>query len=279
MEIAYTQASLIEKLNQLREKSPKTGFVPTMGALHQGHIQLLKQAKTENDNVVCSIFVNPVQFNNPTDLEHYPRTPQEDIEAVKDYCDILFMPSVEEMYPYPCTENYDFGELELVMEGHFRPKHFNGVAIIVKRLFDIVKPDIAYFGKKDFQQLVIIQKLVNDCKLNIKIQAVDTVRDEDGLAMSSRNKLLSKDARNQAPFIWQTLKNAKSLKYEMSPAEITLWIHEQFNKNKNFTLEYAQLVNSKTLQEVTHYNQAENIVACVAVWLDNVRLIDNITIV
>ena len=279
MEIAYTKNSLTEKLNPLREKSLRIGFVPTMGALHAGHLQLLKQAQMENDIVVCSIFVNPIQFNNPTDLLRYPRTPKEDIDYINAYCDILFMPPVQEMYTSPCTEKYKFGKLETVMEGRFRPGHFNGVAIVVKRLFDLVQPNTAYFGKKDFQQLTIIQKLVEDYKLNIKIQAVDTVRENDGLAMSSRNKLLSPNARKIAPFIWQTLLKAKSLKEEKSPSEISKWIQEEFNKNKAFTLEYAQLVNSKTLEEVNEYSQAENIVVCVAVRLDNVRLIDNITIV
>ncbi len=279
MEIVYTQTSLTEKLNQLRKKSLQIGFVPTMGALHAGHLQLLKQARMENDIVVCSIFVNPVQFNNPTDLERYPRNPENDIELVSSYCDVVFMPSIEEMYPSPPMEKYDFGTLESVMEGYHRPGHFNGVAIIVKRLFDLIRPDIAYFGRKDYQQLAIIRKLVEDHKLKLKIQAVDTVREEDGLAMSSRNKLLSPHARNIAPFIWQTLVKAKLLKEEKSPCEISEWIEEQFNKNKVFTLEYAQLVNAETLEEVNEYNQAKNIVACVAVWLDNVRLIDNITIV
>ena len=279
MEIIYTQSALKEKRNELKEKSSQIGFVPTMGALHKGHLQLIKQAREENGIVVCSIFVNPIQFNNQTDLERYPRNPENDIELLNPYCDVLFMPSVQEMYPNPPNETYHFGTLETVMEGHFRPGHFNGVAVVVKRLFDIVLPDNAYFGKKDFQQLTIIRKLAADYNLKIKIQAVDTVREDDGLAMSSRNSLLSPQARNVAPFIWQTLQQAKSLKKEKSPPEIKKWVEDQFNKNKFFTLEYAQLVNAETLEEVTQYNQAENSVLCVAVWLDNVRLIDNINIV
>jgi pantoate--beta-alanine ligase len=278
MEIIYTQSALKEKRNELKEKSLQIGFVPTMGALHDGHLQLIKQARKENDIVVCSIFVNPIQFNNPTDLERYPRNPETDIELIKPYCDMLFMPFVEEMYPNPPDEKYDFGSLESVMEGKHRPGHFNGVAIVVKRLFDVIQPDIAYFGKKDFQQLAIIRKLVENYSLNIDIQAVDTVREADGLAMSSRNNLLSPQARSLAPFIFQTLQQAKSFKKEKNPREIKEWIEEQFNKNIFFTLEYAELVNAETLEAVNEYNQAENIVACVAVWLDNVRLIDNITI-
>jgi pantoate--beta-alanine ligase len=279
VEIIHTKILLAEKRNELKNKSLQIGFVPTMGALHAGHLQLIKQARTENDIVICSIFVNPVQFNNPTDLERYPRHPEQDIELIRSYCDVLFMPSVQEMYPVPPEETYHFGKLETVMEGHFRPGHFNGVAVIVKRLFDIVQPDTAYFGKKDFQQLVIIRQLVKDYNLKINIQAVDTVRETDGLAMSSRNKLLSPHARTIAPFIWQTLQQAKKLKEEKKPREIKEWIEKQFNKNNFFTLEYVQLVNAETLEEVKECNEAKNIMACIAVWLDNVRLIDNITIV
>lgn len=279
MEIVYTQTSLLEKITALRKKSLQIGFVPTMGALHKGHVQLLKSAGEENDIVICSIFINPVQFNNTADLERYPRNPEEDIALANSYCDILFMPSVEEIYPNPPKEQYHFGLLESTMEGYYRQGHFNGVAIIVKRLFDIIQPDIAYFGKKDFQQLAIIKKLVQDYNLKITIQAIDTVREEDGLAMSSRNKLLSPHARSVAPFVWKTLLKAQILKKEKNPSQISEWIQEQFKNHQEFKLEYAQLVNAETLEEVTEYNQAESIVACIAVWLDNVRLIDNITIV
>jgi pantoate--beta-alanine ligase len=249
-----------------------------MGALHSGHLRLLEQAKAENDIVVCSIFVNPVQFNNAFDLERYPRDLEKDIVLIENRCDILFAPYAEEMYPTPPEEKYDFGTLETVMEGQFRPGHFNGVAVVVKRLFDLVKPDTAYFGKKDFQQLTIIRKLVKDYNLGIKIQAVDTVREDDGLAMSSRNKLLSEHARKEAPFIWKILSEAKTLIEEKNPQELTLWVQEKFNNNEAFTLEYIQLVDAETLEKISQYNKSENIVACIAVWLDNVRLIDNITI-
>ncbi len=278
MKIIHTKQVLSDTLNQLREQPLKIGFVPTMGALHAGHLRLLEQAKVENDIVVCSIFVNPVQFNNASDLKHYPRDLEKDIALIENRCDILFAPSVEEMYPTPPEEKYDFGKLETVMEGQFRPGHFNGVAIIVKRLFDLIKPDTAYFGRKDFQQLAIIRKLVKDYNLNIKIQAIDTVRKNDGLAMSSRNKLLSEQARKEAPFIWKILSEAKTLIKDKNPQELSLWIKENFNNNEAFTLEYIQLVDAETLEEISQYNKAKNIVACIAVWLDNVRLIDNITI-
>jgi pantoate--beta-alanine ligase len=279
VEIIYTQSALIEKMKTLRKRSLHTGFVPTMGALHAGHEQLLKYAQAENSIVVCSIFVNPVQFNSVEDLERYPRNQEEDIALANSYCNILFLPSTEEMYPNLPQEHYHFGLLESTMEGHYRPGHFNGVAIIVKRLFDLVQPETAYFGKKDFQQLAIIKKLVDDYKLKVNIRAIDTVREKDGLAMSSRNCLLSSHARKIAPFIWKTLLKAQTMKEEKNPAEIKTWIEEQFKEQKEFTMEYVQLVNAETLEEVNEYNQAKSIVACVAAWLDKVRLIDNITIV
>ncbi|MDR1878389.1 MAG: pantoate--beta-alanine ligase [Bacteroidales bacterium] len=279
MKIIYKQNILAQTADELRKKSLQTGFVPTMGALHAGHLQLLKQAKAENDVVICSIFVNPIQFNNAADLERYPNSPEQDIALLNDVCDILFMPSVEEMYPVLPTEHYDFGTLETVMEGYYRPGHFKGVAIIVKRFLDLIQPDRAYFGEKDFQQLVIIRQLVQDYHYKTIIRAVSTVREDDGLAMSSRNRLLSPQARAVAPFIRRTLSEAKTLKEKKKPYEIAQWIQQQFDNNKSFTLEYASVVNAKTLEEITEYSQAESIVACVAVWLDNVRLIDNITIV
>jgi pantoate--beta-alanine ligase len=279
VKIIYTRHSLTEEINNLREQSLSIGFVPTMGALHKGHFQLLKTARKENHIVICSIFVNPVQFNSETDLEQYPRNIEQDIVLAESYCDILFIPSVEEMYPMPPQEEFHFGLLASTMEGAYRPGHFNGVAIVVKRLFELVQPAIAYFGIKDFQQLAIINQLVYDYDMKILIRSIDTVREEDGLAMSSRNRLLSPQARSIAPFIWQTLQKAQLLKKEKSPREISNWIREQFNGHKSFTLEYAQLVDAETLEEVNEYQEGESIVACVAVWLDQVRLIDNIMII
>ena len=278
MKVIHTRQLLSDTLKALSQKPLKIGFVPTMGALHAGHLHLLEQARAENDIVVCSIFVNPVQFNNASDLERYPRNLEDDIALIETICDILFVPSEEEMYPEPPTEKYNFGTLETVMEGRFRPGHFNGVAVVVKRLFDLVKADRAYFGKKDFQQLTIIRQLVKDFGLDIEIRAVDTVREQDGLAMSSRNALLSPEARKIAPFIRQTLLEATSLTQQKNPQELSLWIEEIFNNHEAFTLEYFQLVDAQSLEEINTYNQAENSVACIAVWLDNVRLIDNITI-
>jgi pantoate--beta-alanine ligase len=277
MEIAYTRIALAEIVDGLREKSQRIGFVPTMGALHEGHLTLMRKAKAENDILVCSIFVNPIQFNNAEDLERYPRVPEQDIALMDGLCDVLFMPSVSEMYPTPPAESYHFGLLENTMEGSCRPGHFNGVAIVVNRLFEMVQPDTAYFGKKDFQQLAIIRKMVEITQSNIKIEAVETVREADGLAMSSRNSRLSEQARESAPFIFQTLIQAKELTVNKKPPEINTWIKEQFAQRKEFQLEYAQIVNGETLEDISDY-QADSIVICLAAWLDNVRLIDNITV-
>jgi len=277
MQIIYTKDNLTEAINRLKNSALRIGFVPTMGALHEGHLALMRRAKAENDALVCSIFVNPIQFNNAEDLEHYPRIPEEDIALIDGLCDILFMPSASEMYPEPPTESYDFGYLENVMEGRFRQGHFNGVAIVVNRLFSMICPDTAYFGKKDFQQLAIIRKMVEDTHSSVKIVAVETVREDEGLAMSSRNSRLSEEARKSAPFIFQTLTKAKELTINKSPQEINQWIKEQFEVKKEFQLEYAQMVNGETLEDISDY-QADSIAICLAAWLDNVRLIDNITI-
>jgi pantoate--beta-alanine ligase len=277
VKIIYTRYDLTEDIKRLKNSSKRIGFVPTMGALHEGHLALMRKAKADNDVLICSIFVNPIQFNNAADLERYPRVPEKDTALIDGLCDILFMPSVSEMYPAPPAESYSFGQLENVMEGSCRPGHFNGVAIVVNRLFEVVCPDTAYFGKKDFQQLAIIRKMVENYNLDIKIIEVETVRENDGLAMSSRNKLLSEKARKSAPFIFQTLKKAKDLTQTKNPQEINFWIKEQFDAKNEFQLEYAQMVNGETLEDISDY-QADSIVICLAVWLDNVRLIDNITI-
>lgn len=278
MKIINKQVDLQTTIKECKGIGQQIGFVPTMGALHNGHLTLIKQARAENDIVVCSIFVNPIQFNNQEDLEKYPRMPEEDIALIEQYCDICFMPSVEEMFPTPPTENYNFGSLETVMEGAMRPGHFNGVGIIVGRLFHIVEPNKVYFGKKDFQQLVIIRRLVAMLNLPIEICPVEIVRDNDGLALSSRNKRLSEEARKIAPFIYATLCSAKQQVDFLSPKKLEEWIVQQFINNKNFELEYVQIVNGETLQQIDNYTDSNSIVICIAAWLDNVRLIDNITI-
>ncbi len=258
------------------------GFVPTMGALHEGHLELMRRARKENDLLVVSIFVNPIQFNNPDDLKKYPRTLEDDMEKLKSVgCDVLFAPEVDEMYPEKekKPKQYDFGELDKVMEGKFRPGHFNGVAVVVKKLFDIVQPHRAYFGEKDFQQLAIIKKLVEMENIPVEIVPCPIVREPDGLAMSSRNRLLTPEQRKEAPFIYQTLLEAKRRRDHICANPLRQMIINRFEGNENFRLEYFDIVNDKTLQPVNAWNNKVGTVACVAVWLGKVRLIDNIRII
>lgn len=273
-------AELKQLLMHERSQAKTIGFVPTMGALHPGHLELMKQAKRENSILVVSIFVNPIQFNNPEDLKKYPRTFETDRQMLENIgCDFLFYPSAEEMYPEPDTTHYDFGALAQCMEGEKRPGHFNGVAIVVRKLFDIVEPDKAYFGEKDFQQLAIIQALVR--KLNMPVQVIPCpiVRESDGLAMSSRNMRLSKEARQEAPFIYETLKRAITLFPTYSPEAMKQWVAGQFENKKAFTVDYIEIADTLELQAVHSWEDASGISLFVAVFLDEVRLIDNIRII
>ncbi len=271
-----------EYLSGQKAAGKTIGFVPTMGALHEGHLELMRRARKENDLLVVSIFVNPIQFNNPDDLEKYPRTLEDDIKKLKSVsCDVLFAPEVDEMYPEKekKPKQYDFGELDKVMEGKFRPGHFNGVAVVVKKLFDIVQPHRAYFGEKDFQQLAIIKKLVEMENIPVEIVPCPIVREPDGLAMSSRNRLLTPEQRKEAPFIYQTLLEAKRRRDHICANPLRQMIINRFEGNENFRLEYFDIVNDKTLQPINAWNNKVGTVACVAVWLGNVRLIDNIRII
>jgi len=253
------------------------GFVPTMGALHEGHISLMRQAKSENDLLVASIFVNPIQFNNKSDLEKYPITFESDSLMLEEVgCDILFAPSAAEMYPEPIIKNYDFGLLGDVMEGANRPGHFNGVAIVVKKLFEICLPTKSYFGEKDFQQLAIINKLVKIENLDIEIIPCPIVRESDGLAMSSRNARLSNEQRQIAPFIHKTLLQARNLAGNKSVNEVKTWVENEFNSNKAFRLEYFEISDDTDLQQVSDWNDAKNTMGFVVANMGNVRLIDNI---
>ena len=257
----------------------KVGFVPTMGALHEGHISLINRAKKENDIVVCSVFVNPIQFNNQTDLEKYPRTPEHDIEKLKQAgCDAVFMPSVEEMYPNKVEDHYDFGDLERVMEGACRPGHFNGVAIVVRKLFEIVTPNRAYFGEKDFQQLAIINKMVSNLNMNLEIVPCPIVREKDGLAMSSRNVRLNESERAIAPKIYATLNDATSRKNEMTPAELRQYALDKFAEIKEFDVEYVEITDETNLKSLENWKECEHARIFVALQLGPVRLIDNVRI-
>ena len=257
----------------------KVGFVPTMGALHEGHLSLINRAKNDNDIVVSSVFVNPIQFNNPTDLEKYPRTPELDIEKLKNAgCDAVFMPSVEEMYPEKVEDHYDFGDLERVMEGACRPGHFNGVAIVVRKLFEIVNPDKAYFGEKDFQQLAIIKKMVGNLNMGLEIVPCPIIRENDGLAMSSRNVRLNETERAIAPKIFATLNDAVSRKNSMSPAEMREYALAKYAEIKEFDVEYVEITDEINLQSINNWNECEHARIFVALQLGPVRLIDNVRI-
>ncbi|WP_320111318.1 pantoate--beta-alanine ligase [Draconibacterium orientale] len=253
------------------------GFVPTMGALHAGHISLVKQAVLENSVVVVSIFVNPTQFNDPADLERYPRTLENDMKLLElTGCSIVFAPNAKEVYPEPDKRKFNFGKLEEVMEGKHRPGHFNGVAQVVSRLFDMVKPTKAYFGLKDFQQLAIVKNMVKQLQLPVEIVPCAIIREKSGLAMSSRNELLTEEQRKNATVISETLFKAKELKAQKSVQEITDWVTETINKNPFLDVEYFEIVDDEQLQPVKSWDEKSTKVGCVAVFCGKIRLIDNI---
>lgn len=266
-------------LKSEREKGHSVGLVPTMGALHEGHLSLVRRAEKENDIVVASVFINPVQFNNSTDFEKYPRTPERDIEMLQNAgCDAVFVPSEKEMYPVPVTDKYDFGDLERVMEGVCRPGHFNGVAIVVRKLFEIVMPDRAYFGEKDFQQQAIIRKLVADLSLNLTIVPCDIVREKDGLAMSSRNMRLTPEERAVAPMIYKVLSEVAALKDSLSPDEMKKSALEKYADIKDFDVEYVEITDETNLKSIKSWDNCKNARIFVALQLGQVRLIDNLRI-
>jgi pantoate--beta-alanine ligase len=278
MILCRTKTELQDALKSLGT-NPIIGFVPTMGALHEGHLSLVRQARRENEAVVVSVFVNPIQFNNPEDLDKYPRDLNCDLDMLKDVgCDIVFAPDNAEMYPEKPTETYNFGTLETVMEGAFRSGHFNGVAVVVKRLFDLVKPTTAYFGEKDFQQLAIIRALVEQENLAVEIVACPTVREKDDLAMSSRNARLSEEDRRIAPQIYKILRDCRDLVDVFTPVQLKVFAEEQFKKIPRTKLEYFEIANAKTLQPIEKWGDCSRRVACVAIWLGDVRLIDNVKI-
>ena len=255
------------------------GFVPTMGALHNGHRSLVERARRENDTVVVSVFVNPTQFNDKNDLKNYPRTPEADcaiLEAAG--ADIVFMPTVEDIYPEPDTRVFDFGLVDKVMEGATRPGHFNGVAQVVSRLFDMVKPARAYFGEKDFQQIAVIKAMVAQLNIDIEIVECAIVRGEDGLALSSRNELLTPEHRKAAPHIYATISQCAAKMTTMTPAELTQWVVETIDSNPLLKTIYFEAVDALTMQKVENWSDSKRIQGCCAVQAGNIRLIDNIKI-
>lgn len=270
---------LKEYLLKVRSQGKSIGFVPTMGALHEGHGSLIKEAKGRHDIVICSIFVNPNQFNDKADFDRYPRDIQKDTFFLQQHsCNVLFAPSVEEMYPVADNRVFDFKGLDVRMEGAHRPGHFNGVALIVTKLFEIVAPDSAFFGQKDFQQLAIIKKVVEDHKIPVQIISCPTLRETDGLAMSSRNMLLSAEERKHASRISKTLFALKEQinKGETNTATLAEWAIRNINEDPLLHTEYLEITDSKTLQPIETVAPESKAVICTAVKLGKVRLIDNV---
>ncbi|MCX6219355.1 pantoate--beta-alanine ligase [Spirosoma sp.] len=273
-----TITALRHHLSSLRSEQRTIGLVPTMGALHEGHLTLIDTARRENDVVVSSIFVNPVQFNNADDLARYPRTLEEDCQKLElAGCDVVFAPSVAEMYPESPTLKINFGELEIVMEGAFRPGHFNGVGIVVAKLFNIIQPDRAYFGQKDLQQVAVIRQLVRDLSIPVELVRCPTIREADGLAMSSRNRNLSPDEREQATALFKALTLARELLADgHSPSQAKAAVTGFFTGNPHFRLEYVEVVNADTLTLANEVLAPGQTAICLAAHLGNVRLIDNL---
>ncbi|MFZ5939004.1 MAG: pantoate--beta-alanine ligase [Bacteroidota bacterium] len=276
MKVIKTADGIIQAVAEAHRSGLSVGFVPTMGALHQGHLSLVRAASETCGLVVVSIFVNPTQFNDPEDLRRYPRDLEGDLRLLeKERTDLVFAPDVKEIYPEPDTRIFDLHPLDQVMEGRFRPGHFNGVAQVVSRLFELVNPDVAFFGRKDFQQLTIIRRLVGILGLKVRIVGCPIIRESDGLAMSSRNQLLSREERAAAPHISQVLREATELTGKMKPEELVTWVTTAVNKHPLLQVEYFEIVDDELLMPVTDWEQKVNKVGCIAVHLGKVRLIDN----
>lgn len=280
MHIFYGKVALIAYLKTIKTANSTIGFVPTMGALHQGHLALMQRSLKENDDTVVSIFVNPTQFNNPEDLEKYPRTLEEDVKKMRGLSDkiILYAPSVDDIYEgQTISQSFDFDGLENQMEGKFRPGHFNGVGTIVKRLFEIVTPTNAYFGEKDFQQLQIVKKLVEKNDLPVNVIGCPIFREDNLLAMSSRNERLTADERKEASIIYKVLTEAKEIFQNSTPEETIKFVEESFKENKRFELEYFVIADESTLLSIDHKINDKKYRAFIAVFVNSIRLIDTIS--
>lgn len=269
---AFTEAS--------RQAGRRLGLVPTMGALHAGHLQLVAAAAQACDDVVATIFVNPTQFNNADDLRLYPRLPEQDTALLAGAgCTALFMPPVEEVYPQLTVLRFDFGPLERVMEGAHRPGHFNGVATVVSKLFHMARPHAAYFGQKDFQQVAIVRQLIADLSFDLELVVAPTVREADGLAMSSRNRRLSPEARAVAPLLYQVLQAAaQQVRQGVAPTQVQAQALAALAQEAQFTPEYFEVADAQTLQPLAGYEAGRAVVLCVAAHLGGVRLIDNVVV-
>lgn len=277
MKVVSTKVELAALLDICRKEGQSIALVPTMGALHEGHASLVRRSVAENDITVVSVFVNPTQFNDKNDLQNYPRTLDADCKLLDEVgADIVFAPSVDEMYPEEDTRSFSFAPLDTVMEGACRPGHFNGVAQIVSKLFYAVEPDRAYFGEKDFQQLAIIREMVRQLALGVEIVGCPIVRESDGLAMSSRNTLLSKEERERALTISRTL--FKSLEHAKANSlkETKEFVETVIKDTDGLELEYYQIVDGNTLQEIAEWGDSEYVVGCIALFCGKIRLIDNI---
>ena len=281
MHIFYGKVALIAYLKTIKTANSTIGFVPTMGALHQGHLALMQRSLKENDDTVVSIFVNPTQFNNPEDLEKYPRTLEEDVKKMRGLSDkiILYAPSVDDIYEgQTISQSFDFDGLENQMEGKFRPGHFNGVGTIVKRLFEIVTPTNAYFGEKDFQQLQIVKKLVEKNNLPVNVVGCPIFREDNLLAMSSRNERLTVEERKEASIIYQVLTEAKEIFQNSTPEETIKFVEDSFKDNERFDLEYFVIADESTLLPIEHKTNDKKYRAFIAVFVNSIRLIDTISL-
>ncbi|MFV8334398.1 pantoate--beta-alanine ligase [Flavobacterium sp. GSP14] len=281
MPIFYGKAPLIDYMKSIKTVNSTVGFVPTMGALHQGHLALMQQSLLANENTVVSIFVNPTQFNNPEDLAKYPRTFDADVQKLTDLDPkiILFAPTVEDIYEgKPTSQSFDFDGLENQMEGKFRPGHFDGVGTIVKRLFEIVAPTNAYFGEKDFQQLQIVKKMVAKNNLSVNVIGCPIHRERNNLAMSSRNERLAPEERAEAALIYKTLAEAKEKFATNSISTVSEWVQKTFQDNPHFTLEYFTIADEETLLSSSRKNKNKKYRAFIAVLVNNIRLIDTISL-
>jgi len=277
MQIIHTTHEIRDIVLRLRNEGKTIGFVPTMGALHLGHISLVKQSSSENNITIVSIFVNPTQFNNIEDLEKYPRNLEADFALLeKNACDYVFVPEVSEMYPEKDNRIFDFGNIDKVMEGKHRPGHFNGVGQIVSKLFEAVPAHSAYFGLKDFQQLAIINELVRQLEIDIQVVACPIVREENGLAMSSRNERLTKEQRDEAGIIFATLSEIKKRSKFENIKNVRDWAINEINSNPSFQVEYIEIVDNKNLMSIDTWENENGISVCIALFADQVRLIDNI---
>lgn len=277
MRVVKTISELKSLISGYKQENKTVGLVPTMGALHAGHKSLVDRARKENDIVVVSVFVNPTQFNNKQDLATYPRTEERDcalLEAAG--CDVVFMPAVEEVYPEPDNRQFDLGAVAEVMEGAHRPGHFNGVAQIVSKLFGFVEPDRAYFGEKDFQQIAVILKMVQLEGFKLQIVACPIKREDDGLALSSRNVRLTAEQRQLAPNIYRVLKESCNFAKSHTVAETEKFVVDSLNALPQMEVEYYSIVDALTMQPVSDWADADSITGCITVYCGEVRLIDNI---